>query len=73
MNELNRSVTMATIPQVDIDVFVGARQFLSRQSLKEYFTEHMNYLFKDASDSINKKAYFHTMNYVLPYFKFTLI
>ena len=33
----------------------------------------MDYLFIDASDSVTKKAYFHTKNYILPYFKFTLI
>ena len=73
MNELNRSVTLATIPQVNIDTYVATRQFLSRNSLKDYFKDHMNYLYRDASEAVNKKAFFHSMNFILPYFKFTLI
>jgi len=48
----NKSVTLGTLPFIDVEKPVGAKQFLSRPELEHYFLVHMNKLFQDASSKI---------------------
>lgn len=49
MFNFNKSVTLGTLPFIDIEKPVGAKQFLSRQEVDHYFLNDMNNLFRDAS------------------------
>lgn len=73
MNNFNLAVTQSLLPQIDTDKNLAPKQFISKKELNEYFLYNVDYLFKDASDQIENKAYFHKFNFIIPFFKLTNI
>ena len=67
------AVTQSLLPQIDIKKNLAAKQFVSKKELNDYFLNNMNYLFRDASDAIENKAYFHKFNHIIPFMKLTNI
>jgi hypothetical protein len=55
MYAFNKSVTLGTMPFIDVEKPVGSKQFLSRPELEHYFLQDMNKLFQDASSKVQKK------------------
>lgn len=71
MNKFNRSVSLASLPQIDADILLTPKQFTTISELEDYLLVKMNYLFRDASPAIKKKAQFHRLNHIIPYIKLT--
>lgn len=49
MNKFNRSVTLNSLPQIDPDILLTAKQFMNIEEAREYFLFNMDYLFQGAS------------------------
>ena len=50
MCAFNNAVSLASLPQIDLETFVAAKQFTNVDELEKYFLHNANYLFKGASE-----------------------